>query len=174
VDYNGVVSFTCGGAPLGASCKAPSTVTLNIGSPATYSITVPTSGKSVAIPNHGRQKSPQNPAVPMAVAESVALAAAFCFLMILFIAYGDARANDGISTPVYNRLACVLATLLFLIPIISALQGCGGGASSAPLPQGNQLVTPSGTSILVLTPSANSNSGKALQLAPIQLTLVVN
>jgi hypothetical protein len=23
VDYNGVVSFTCAGAPLGASCKAP-------------------------------------------------------------------------------------------------------------------------------------------------------
>jgi hypothetical protein len=68
----------------------------------------------------------------------------------------------------------VLAALLLFVPIISALQGCGGGASSSPLPQGNQLVTSSGTSILILTPSANSNSGKALQFSPIQLTLVVN
>ena len=44
VDYNGIVSFTCTGAPLGASCKAPPSATLNIGAPATYTITVPTSG----------------------------------------------------------------------------------------------------------------------------------
>jgi hypothetical protein len=40
--------------------------------------------------------------------------------------------------------------------------------------QSSTLITPSGTYTLVLTPSAMTAAGKPLQLAPIQLTLVVN
>jgi len=65
--------------------------------------------------------------------------------------------------------------LLLFVPAILALQGCGGGsANSAPVPQGNVIVTPRGTSLLTLTPSATGPSGKVLQLPPIQLTLIVN
>jgi hypothetical protein len=37
-----------------------------------------------------------------------------------------------------------------------------------------QVVTPQGTSTITVTPSATSANGKALQLQPMQLTLVVN
>ncbi len=174
VDYNGIVSFTCTGAPLGASCKAPATATLNIGAPAAYTITVPTSGKSVTIPNDPARKAPPNPAAPLAAAEALAIGLMICILILLKGGRAGTRSNASFSNAGRYRAALMFAGLLLLVPIISALQGCGGAASSTPLPQGNQVVTPSGTSILILTPSANSNSGKALQLSPIQLTLVVN
>ena len=43
-----------------------------------------------------------------------------------------------------------------------------------PAAQKSSIVTPSGTSTLVITPTATNASGKALQLPLIQLTLVVN
>jgi hypothetical protein len=74
-----------------------------------------------------------------------------------------------------HRKTIYAATILaFFIPLIFAVNGCGGGASSTPAPQSSTLVTPSGTYTLVLTPSVNNAAGKPLQLAPIQLTLVVN
>ncbi|MDP9337916.1 MAG: choice-of-anchor D domain-containing protein [Acidobacteriota bacterium] len=177
VDYNGVVSFTCTGAPLGASCKAPPTVILNIAAPATYSVTVPTSGKSAAVVNFNTRKSPRAPNLPLALAEEIlalVFVGMFCFSILLLSEHAAGQRLRPSSLNLANhQAACALAALLLFVPIISAIQGCGG-ASSAPLPQGNQVVTPSGISILVLTPSANSNSGKALQLSPIQLTLIVN
>jgi hypothetical protein len=175
VDYNGIVSFTCTGAPLGASCKAPASATLNIGAPVTYTVTVPTSGKSAAVPNVSLRESPQVPGLPaLAVAKLLALGV-FVLLLLLRLSRRAGACGNGSGWKITrHEAAYILATVLLFVPIISAMQGCGGGASSTPLPQGNQLVTPSGTSILVLTPSANSNSGKALQLSPIQLTLVVN
>ena len=64
--------------------------------------------------------------------------------------------------------------VLVLIPLVLVVNGCGGGASSIPSPQGSTLITPNGTYTLVLTPSALNASGKPLQLTPIQLTLIVN
>lgn len=114
--------------------------------------------------------------MPLAVAESLAItfAAIFCILILVLSGRAGVQLNRLVSNPAHYQVALVLAALLLFVPIISAIQGYGGGASSAPLSQGNQLVTPSGTSTLILTPSANSNSSKALQLSPIQLTLVVN
>jgi hypothetical protein len=66
-----------------------------------------------------------------------------------------------------------MSTVLVFIPLIIVINGCGG-ASSTPAPQQSTLVTPSGTYTVVLTPSANNAAGKPLQLASIQLTLVVN
>ncbi|MEQ1473505.1 MAG: choice-of-anchor D domain-containing protein, partial [Candidatus Acidiferrum sp.] len=175
VDYNGMVSFGCTGAPLGASCKAPPTVTLNIGAPVTYTITVPTSGKAAAVPNVRTRRWPRAPSQPALPEDRLLVSACGMVFFILLLGFhaGGGRSSGGWNAA-RHRVAYALAALLLFMPIISALQGCGGGASSAPLPQGNQVVTPSGTSILILTPSANSNSGKPLQLSPIQLTLVVN
>jgi len=49
--------------------------------------------------------------------------------------------------------------------------GCGGGSTAAVTPA--TIVTPSGTSTIVITPTAMSSSGQPLQLQPIQLTLTV-
>jgi hypothetical protein len=71
------------------------------------------------------------------------------------------------------KIAYAVAVLLF-IPLIFATNGCGGAAANAPATQKSSIVTPSGTSTLVITPTATNASGKALQLPLIQLTLVVN
>jgi hypothetical protein len=69
------------------------------------------------------------------------------------------------------RVATALA-LLLAAPLVASLQGCGGGTSSAP--QNTSVVTPAGTSILVITPTASNAAGQPLQLPPIKLTLVVH
>lgn len=67
------------------------------------------------------------------------------------------------------------ATAFFLIlGVIFAATGCGGGSTTAAAPQLPQVVTQQGTSMITITPSATSASGKPLQLQPIQLTLTVN
>ena len=67
-----------------------------------------------------------------------------------------------------------MAALLIFVPLIFAVDGCGGGSTIAPTAQKTSVVTPSGTSTLVITPTATNASGKALQMPLIQLTLVVN
>jgi hypothetical protein len=50
--------------------------------------------------------------------------------------------------------------------------GCGSAGNASPTPQ-PLIVTPSGTSMIVVTPTASSSTGQPLQLTPIQLTLTV-
>jgi hypothetical protein len=70
-----------------------------------------------------------------------------------------------------NRFAvCGLLTATIFCVILGTA-GCGGGSATVPPPL--PTVTPSGTSAIVITPSAMSPSGQPLQLQPIQLTLTV-
>jgi hypothetical protein len=50
--------------------------------------------------------------------------------------------------------------------------GCGGGSAAVLTPP--PVITPAGTSTIVITPTAMSSTGQPLQLQPIQLTLKVN
>jgi hypothetical protein len=81
------------------------------------------------------------------------------------------RAKDGWNARP-RRLAfggVYAATAFFLVlGVIFAATGCGGGSTSLAAPQSPQVVTPQGTSMITITPSATSASGKALQLQPIQ------
>jgi hypothetical protein len=72
------------------------------------------------------------------------------------------------------KIAYAASALLIFIPLIFAADGCGGAAANAPAAQKSSIVTPSGTSTLVITPTVTNASGKALQLPLVQLTLVVN
>jgi len=49
--------------------------------------------------------------------------------------------------------------------------GCGGGSTATIAPP--PIITPAGTSTIVITPAAMSSTGQPLQLQPIQLTLTV-
>lgn len=49
-----------------------------------------------------------------------------------------------------------------------------GNTHATPAAQKSSIVTPSGTSTLVHTPTAGNAAGKPLQMPPIQVTLVVN
>jgi hypothetical protein len=70
--------------------------------------------------------------------------------------------------------AFAAAILLSMSCAIWACAGCGGGSAAVTAPSQTQLVTPQGTSTILVTPAAMSAGGKPLQLQPIQLTPIVN
>jgi len=67
-----------------------------------------------------------------------------------------------------------MGTLVIFVPLLFAADRCGGAGANAPAAQKSSIVTPSGPSTLVITPTATDALGKALQMPPIQLTLIVN
>jgi hypothetical protein len=64
LDYNGTVSFTCTGAPSGATCQPPASVVLNTGAQATFTVTVVTSGGAMGAPNTASRRSPPTTVSP--------------------------------------------------------------------------------------------------------------
>jgi hypothetical protein len=163
-DFNGTVAFACSGAPLAAACQAPASVTLNIGTPVTMNVTVSTSGKSLGGPPIGWRRPPRLPVFDVMVGWGV---------LFLAMAIGLAVAARESARRILSLRVAVVSVLV-LLPMIGAMEGCGGGAVSTPPPQGSSVTTPSGTSTIVLTPTGTSLSGKPLQFSPISLTLVVN
>jgi len=69
-----------------------------------------------------------------------------------------------------RRLTKCGALTVAVFCLFLGIAGCGGG--SAAVPQ-QSIVTPSGTSTIVITPSAMSSSGQPLELQPIPLKLIV-
>ena len=174
VDYNGTISFTCTGAPLGATCQAPASVILNTGAPAAFTVTVVTSGGAIVAPKIASRRSPPMPPLPGAF--TLALGALLFILVLRFYresggfipAVGPQAAPH--ASP--RKIVYSLVALAILVPFLFATDGCGGAAST-PVAQKSSIVTPSGTSTLVITPTATNASGKGLQMPLIQLTLTV-
>jgi Abnormal spindle-like microcephaly-assoc'd, ASPM-SPD-2-Hydin len=174
MDFNGTVTFSCTGAPLAATCQMPASVTLNIGTPATLTVTVSTSGKGSAFPEIGHRERPRWHEFLARVAFMSVLATVW-WLILLARRTTERQKRFGPAVwPSWRKsFALVVSMVLIFLPAMIVMQGCGGGSSTT-APQGNFVVTPSGTSMLVVTPSGNSLSGKPLKFSPIQLTLVVN
>ncbi|HEY2351814.1 MAG TPA: choice-of-anchor D domain-containing protein [Candidatus Acidoferrum sp.] len=171
-DFNGNVALTCGGAPLGATCQAPATVVLNTNAVAMFTVTVPTSGKATIFPETDVQRWPRIWALRNTPALVLPL---ILGVFILAIYRGAARPPvHRDSTGWHWRGVFAICVPVVLAVLLLALNGCVGSTSPVSMPQGNSLVTPSGTSIIVLTPATTNAAGKTLQLSPIQLTLVVN
>jgi hypothetical protein len=135
-------------------------VVLNIGAPAAFTVAVLTSGNAMAAPNITSRRSSPAPVLPGAFA--AALNVLFFILVLRFYREwgGLPRANG--SNASRWKIAYAVAALLIFIPLIFAANGCGGAATNAPAAQKSSIVTPSGTSILVITPTATNASGKAL------------
>src|SRR4029077_11904133 len=159
--YSGTVSFTCSGAPLGAVCQVPASVAIPGGVPAPFTVTVST--KSGAL---------LPPAIPERFMPPGMLLLLFAIVLVLI----EITKFDGKLLEIYNarRIAWngALAATLFCSMIYAT--GCGSGSGSAnvasvPPP----IFTPTGTSTILLTPTAMSSTGKPLQLQPIQLSLTV-
>jgi len=99
---------------------------------------------------------------------------------LLFILFLRSYREWGESTPAAgahtsrSRIAYAMAALMLFLPLLFAADGCGGGSTPAPTAQKSLVVTPNGTSTLVITPTTANASGKALQMPLIQLTLTVN
>jgi 6-phosphogluconolactonase (cycloisomerase 2 family) len=158
--FTGTVSFTCSGAPLGAVCQVPANVALANASATPFTVTVTTSGSAVLPPSIPVRLPPISgvPLLPFA-----SLATMFLICLFGFRAFESAKGRN-------RFLLCgVFAATIFCV--ILGVAGCGGGSAAVQPPQ--PTVTPSGTSTIVITPSAMSLSGQPLQLQPIQLTLTV-
>jgi len=158
--FTGTVSLACSGAPLGAMCQVPASISLANEAATPFTVTVATSGSALA-PPFARFRIPPISRIPLLTLPGLAL-----LLVLLFVRYGKSESVSGRTRLAFSR---VLAAFLCAIALIG-VAGCGGGnASVAPPP----IITPSGNSVITVTPSAMSPTGQALQLTPIQLTLTV-
>ena len=160
--YTGSVSFTCSGAPLGAICQVPASMPIANATPSPFTVTVSTKGGAMLPFTIFRRTIPRN-VFPMPLLLTLAL--------LLLARFKNGRQAAAISRNMRIVWSGALATTLFCLMIYAA--GCGAGTSivtTTPPP----VFTPSGTSTIVVSPTAMSSTGKPLQLPPIQLTLTVN
>ena len=160
--YTGTVSLTCGGVPLGATCQVPSSVPVANGTPAPFTVTVKTSGGAILPPS-----------IPMRFPpfEGLRLLPIVVVALVFLTIVTNRRILQSTAHP--KRLAWNAAFFAIVAYAAFGVGGCGAGtygvASTAPPP----IVTPAGTSTIVITPAAMSSSGQPLQLQPIQLSLTV-
>jgi hypothetical protein len=158
--FSGTLAFVCSGMPMGTKCSVPS-VTVTNGATASFTVSVTTSGSAPAA--YG---SPRNfPDVPR-------MAPVVTTLLLLLLAYLPAlntRARAAISTITFDwKRFATLACLVFLVI------GCGGGGGASSTQQPPPIITPTGTYILMATPSATpASSSKSFLLPAIPLTLDV-
>jgi hypothetical protein len=162
--YSGVVSLAYAGAPLGATIQGPSTVQISNGNPALFTVTVSTSGSASTLPFSTEPRSLPMQRVPVMPALAATL------FLLLSLAFRTKR--DSIMRSRRLVLGTVFAAIT--MSMLFATAGCGGGSTSIAAPRPPAIVTPQGISMIAVTPSATSTSGKPLQLQPIQLTLTVN
>ena len=166
--FSGSVSLSCTGAPLNATCQAPSTVSLANGAAAPFNVTVTTSGSAAA--------SPFVPIRFRTIPTGPGLSLLALAVLLLLFAKNHAfveRAAAGNRLVLRRVLATATATVILCGTLAAA--GCGGGSAAVAPPPPPPLITPSGTSTITITLSANSLSGQPLQqLQPIQLKLTVN
>lgn len=159
--YSGSVAFACSGAPLGAVCHAPASVPLANGMPAPFTVTVSTSGGAI---------------LPPAIRVRFKAFAGFHWLpllalatvLLVMIAY-----RQAFERATYRK-RMVLSTILIVMAAFAGLNMAGCGGESAAVLAPPPIITPAGTSTIVITPTAMSSTGQPLQLQPIQLTLKVN
>ena len=161
VGYSGSVSFACSGAPLGAVCHAPASVPLANGMPAPFTVTVSTSGGAFMPPaTRVRFK-------PIGELRWFSLSALATILLMMLLH------RAAFERTAYAR-RMVLSAALIAMAALAGLNtgGCGGGSAAFLTPP--PIITPAGTSTIVITPTAMSSTGQPLQLQPIQLSLKVN
>jgi hypothetical protein len=95
------------------------------------------------------------------------------FILFLRLYRESDRSAPGVGAHAsYWRITYAVVALMILLPLLFAADACG--STPAPIAQKSSVVTPSGTSTLVITPTATNASGKPLQMPLIQLTLTVN
>jgi 6-phosphogluconolactonase (cycloisomerase 2 family) len=162
--FTGTVSLAYSGAPLGASIQGPSALQISNGNAAPFAAMVTTSAGAETTLLYSAPRSRPFTGLPVAP-----ILAACAFLLFFLAVRGKHHKNIHGRRYGYGG---AFATIAFFLVLCS--EGCGGGSTNISAPQTPQVGTPQGTSIITITPSATSASGKPLQLQPIPLTLIVN
>jgi trimeric autotransporter adhesin len=156
--FNGTLTFACAGMPTGTNCSAPSVMVAN-GAAANFIVTVTTSGS-------GAMAFPSLPRIFKGPAGYSTIATLLVLLLGMYF-YIQARRMRTV-TPCRNAWLGAAALAGFAL----AFGGCGGGSGSSMQPP--QIITPTGTYTLAVTPSATATgSSKSLPMNPIPLTLIV-
>jgi hypothetical protein len=156
-----MVSISCTGAPSLSTCTAPTTpVVVTPAAPATFSITVTTTGSAMLVPGVHSQPKMWPPAV---VRSLPVVVLALLLSVAALLAWKESSAGR------LRIVSVALSACLVLVPLSAAtlLVGCGGGSNSPTPTPTPKPSTPSGTYTLTVTAT---NSGKA---QTTQLTLVV-
>jgi 6-phosphogluconolactonase (cycloisomerase 2 family) len=167
--FTGTVSLAYSGAPVGATIQGPSSLQITNGNATPFTVSIATSGgTSAALPF---SEAPH--ATPLWQLRG----APVCVLLALLFALVLRGKPNWNARPTRANFAGTFAAMMLLFVMFGVMltaSGCGGGSTAVAPPQMPQVVTPQGTSTITVTPSATSANGKALQLQPMQLTLVVN
>jgi len=159
--FSGTVSLACSGAPLGAVCQVPSPVTITNGAPTPFTVAVSTTGTG-ALPCSKPLRF--NPPAPIYLLQLVVVA----LLLSVVVGRNRVTLNNAFRL---RRLASVGAFTVLLA--WSAIYANGCGSTSAVMTTPPPIVTPPGTSTIIITMTAMSPTQQPLQLPPIQLTLTV-
>jgi sugar lactone lactonase YvrE len=156
-----MVSISCAGAPSLSTCSGPAApVVVTPAAPATFSITVTTTGSAVLAP--GVQFEPKMWSPTAIQTLPVAIMA-----LLLFVAALLSWTQGPAGRLRTVRLALSICLVLLPLSAAALLIGCGGGSSSPTPTPTPKPSTPSGTYTLTVTATT---SGKA---QTTQLTLVV-
>ena len=146
--FNQSVSFTCAGAPAGASCSiSPSSATPSGGSATALTVSVSTTAPSQT--QKWRGPRPKDPRAPTWLGLAV-----FILISILALVLTPGRWWTRVVLG-----ACVLAVIWWT--------SCGGGGSGGPGPTTNSG-TPSGTYTLTVTGSSTSGSATLSHTVTLQ------
>ena len=159
--FSGAVSLTCSGAPLGAVCQVPSSVTITNGAPAPFTVAVSTAGTGALPPSKPLRF---NPPAPTYLLQLVVVA----LLLLVLVGRNRMTLNNAFRL---RRLASIGAFTVLLA--WSAIYASGCGSTSAVMTTPPPIVTPPGISTIIITMTAMSPTQQPLQLPPIQLTLTV-
>ncbi|MFI5059550.1 MAG: choice-of-anchor D domain-containing protein [Candidatus Acidiferrales bacterium] len=162
--FSGDVSLVCAGAPMAATCTAPSVLHVINGSPMPFSVAVMTSGSGAVTP-----VSPWPRIETFANWRSLPL---FVMWLLLLVACARRTLRENFGPARRRALGGLLTTVVLLAAYGSA--GCGGGSSVSSALVQTPTVTPTGTSTLTLAMTVSTAGGKQLTPPPpIQLTLTV-
>ncbi len=157
--YSGSVSLACSGTPLGATCQVPPSVSVANSTPSPFTVSVATSGGAVLPPSMPVRFTPVS---GHRVLPLLALG------LILLMAVKNLRRLGSAESRSRLTRYCTLTAAVFCVFL--GIAGCGGGSAAVTR---QSIVTPSGTSTIVITPAAMSSTGQPLELQPIQLKLIV-
>jgi hypothetical protein len=166
--FSGDVSLVCAGAPMAATCTAPSVLHVINGSPMTFTVAVMTSGSGGVTPF-----SPWPRIQPFANWRFPPL---IVMWLLLLVACARRTLRENFAPVRRWALGGLLTTVILLAANGSAGCGGGGSVSSAQVqtPSPPPVVTPAGSSIVTLAMTVSTADGKQLTPPPpIQLTLTV-
>ncbi|MGB7727523.1 MAG: choice-of-anchor D domain-containing protein [Candidatus Acidiferrum sp.] len=143
--FNGTLSFTCAGAPFGATCTVPASIPVTNGALAPFTVSISTLGASVVTPTF---RVPPPASRPHTSPYGIVLLAFLC----TFLLWAQLRSGAKL----FPQSASVAAAIAFSLALAFSGIGCGSAGSTG---GSSQSTVPGQTGQTVATPSIQPNGG---------------